>query len=95
VTRKLNRNIESVPITKATARAEKYCNVSSRRIQRMRNEDKCEEDGELSTPGKKRKRPKVRNSEVDRFYRRVIKDVIEDFFCDRRWFQSARSFSPC
>jgi hypothetical protein len=58
----------SVPITKANARAAKYCNVSSRTIQRIRNEsNNCIVDGELSTPGKTWKRPKVRNAEVDDF----------------------------
>jgi hypothetical protein len=71
----------SVPITKDTARAAKYCNVSSRTIQHIRNEsNNCVVDGELSTPGKARKRPNVRNAEVDDFDRRVIKDVIEDFY---------------
>jgi hypothetical protein len=58
----------SVPITKATARAAKYCNVSSRTIQCIRNEsNNCVVDGELSTPGKTWKCPNVRNAEVDDF----------------------------
>jgi hypothetical protein len=70
----------SVLITKATARAAEYFNVSSRTIQRIRNESNCLVDGKLSTPGKTRKRPNVQNAEEDGFDRRVIKDVIEDFY---------------
>jgi hypothetical protein len=70
----------SVPVTKATARAAKYCNISSRTIKHIRNEsNNFVVDGELSTSGKTRKRPNVRNAEVDDFDRRVIKDVIEYF----------------
>jgi hypothetical protein len=55
----------SVPITKATARAAKYCNISSRTIQHIRNEsNNCVVDDELSTPGKTRKRPNIRDTEM-------------------------------
>jgi hypothetical protein len=50
----------SVPITKATARAAKYYNLSSRTIQGIRNDsNNYVVDGELSTLGKTRKRPNV------------------------------------
>jgi hypothetical protein len=71
----------SVPIPKATARAAKYCNVSSRTIQRIRNEsNNYTVDGKLSTPRKTRKCPNVRNAEVDDFDQRVIKDITEDSY---------------
>jgi hypothetical protein len=92
----VNRNILlSVPITKATARAAKYCNVSSRTIQRIRNEsNNCVVDGELSTPGKTRKRPNVRNAEIDDFDRRVIKDVTEDFYLQQKVVPTCKKLLP-
>jgi hypothetical protein len=85
-----------VPITKATARAAKYCDVSSRTIQRIRQESNtCVVDGELSTPGKARKRPNVRNAEVDDFDRRVIKDVIEDFYLRQKVVPTCKKLLPC
>jgi protein involved in ribonucleotide reduction len=51
----------SVPITKATARAAKYCYVSSRTIQCIRNEsNNCVVDGVLSMPNKTWKHSNVR-----------------------------------
>jgi hypothetical protein len=55
--RKTNRNILSLLVEKAIARAAKYCNMS-RTIQHIRNESNyCEVVGELSTPKNKQKRP--------------------------------------
>jgi hypothetical protein len=86
----------SVPITKAIARATKYCNISSRTIQRIRNEStNCVVDGEMSTPGKTRKRPNVRNAEVDDFDRRVVKDVIEDFYLLQKVVPTCKKLLPC
>jgi hypothetical protein len=48
----------------------------------------------LSTPGKTRKRPNARNAEVDDFDRRVIKDVIEDFYLRQKVVPTCKKFLP-
>jgi hypothetical protein len=61
----------------------------------MRNEsNNCVVDSELSTLGMTRKRPNVRNAEVDDFDRRVIKDVIEDFYLRQNVVPTCKKLLP-
>jgi hypothetical protein len=53
----------SVLVVKVIERAAKYCNASSRTIQRISNI--CAVDSELSTPRKTAKRQNVRNADID------------------------------
>jgi hypothetical protein len=48
----------------------------------------------LSTPGKTLKSQNVRNAEVDDFDRRVIKDVIEDFYFQQKIVPTCKKLLP-
>jgi hypothetical protein len=67
----------SIPAARATVRDAKYCTVSPRTIQRIRNEiNNCVLNDGLSTPRKKWKCPEVRNAEMD--------DLLKIFIYDKR-----------
>lgn len=85
----------TVPLNKATARAARYCNTSLKTVQRIRNELKRSPEGAvLPTPGATRKRPDFRNAVVDEFDRRVIRDVVEDFYLRQHKVPTCKMLLP-
>lgn len=83
-----------INLNKSTERASNYCNVSVSTIKRIRKEKKSNESSSLSTPGKTRKRPEYRNAVVDDFDRRVIKEVIEDFYLKQKIVPTCKKMIP-
>lgn len=67
-------------LDQANLRAANYTGISVRTVSRIRKDISTAPDTSLSTPGKHRKRPEERNVTCDDFDRRVIRDVIEDFY---------------
>lgn len=84
----------SVPIEKATERAANYCQVSKRTIIRIRKSGNLTPDEKLSTPGKKRKRADHHKVCVDNFDRRVIVDVIKDFYTNKKIVPTCKKLLP-
>ncbi|XP_054283210.1 uncharacterized protein LOC129000275 [Macrosteles quadrilineatus] len=82
------------PISKATERAANYCKVSQATVKRIRKEGKLTPDSKLSTPGKKRKRPDHRNATIDGFDRRVILDVIREFYVQKKVVPTCKKILP-
>ncbi|KAG8308947.1 hypothetical protein J6590_097628 [Homalodisca vitripennis] len=70
----------TVPLAKATERAANYCKVSKQSIKSIRKEAKSTPAEKLMSPGKKRRRCDQYKIKIDEFDRRVIVNVIRDFY---------------
>lgn len=68
------------PLNKATDRIAAYCGVSDKTVLNIRKEMRESEDGQLSTPGKKRSRCAPSSVDIDSFDRMVIRNTILHFY---------------
>lgn len=85
----------AVPLAKATERAANYCKVSKITIKRIRSEGKSTPANEkLKTPGKKREKANTYKIKLDEFDRRVVVDVIRDFYTVKKIVPSCRKLLP-
>lgn len=83
----------TIPINKATKRAALYCNVSVCTIKNIRKEGKDRPSETLGTPGKKRCAEK-RTASVDNFDRRVILNIIHDFYVNKKTVPTCKKLLP-
>lgn len=74
----------SVPLDKATERAAHYCKVSTATVKRIRKAGKITPDERLNTPGKNQKKADHHRAQVENFDRRVIVDVIRNFYVNKK-----------
>lgn len=85
----------TVPLAKATERAANYCKVSGITIKRIRKEGKLTPTEEkLKTPGKKRQKADQYKIKLDEFDRRVIVDVIRDFYTVKKIVPTSKKLLP-
>lgn len=71
-------------ITQSNARIANYCGISERTVTKIRNEDTAAGASLLSTPGKKRPRAEEHKFHCDDFDKRVIRDLIQEFYQQRQ-----------
>jgi hypothetical protein len=88
-----NKNL-LIPVNKETERAAKYCKVPQCTIKKIRKEGKAHPNEVPSTPGKKRKRPENCNAVVDNFDRRVIQNVMQDFYVNLKTVPTCKKILP-
>lgn len=67
-------------IKQSTLRVQNYTGFSKNTILKIRKSSREAGDERLKTPGKKRKRADHRNCNIDSFDKRVIRDVISNFY---------------
>jgi transposase len=88
-----NKNL-LIPVGKASERAAKYYKVSQCTIKKIRKEGKAHPNEVLNAPGKKRKRPENRNAVVDNFDRRIIQNVMQDFYVNLKTVPTCKKILP-
>ncbi|KAG8241595.1 hypothetical protein J6590_083597 [Homalodisca vitripennis] len=84
----------TVPLAKATERAANYCKVSKQSIKRIRKEAKSTPAEKLMSPGKKRQRCDQYKIKIDEFDRRVIVNVIRDFYAVKKVVPTCKKLLP-
>ena len=71
-------------LSESNKRASTYAGKSVSTISRIRKETIQHGEKSLSTPGKHRKRPEDRNVHLDDFNKRVIRDIIHEFYVTKK-----------
>jgi transposase len=88
------RNSLTYPLNQATKRAAYYCSKSEGFIKNVRKERKCNPEGKLCTPGKKRKTREKRKLFCDDFDKCVVRNIVQEFYKNKNVVPTVKKLLP-